>query len=465
MTSEENPSTDGQNTRLARARQRWQRLPPVARVVIATLLAVILLFLLKPGAPTRQVDDLDARVHWEAARPGRFSPELRLFGRVQSPANATLTATVMTDVLATPVLAGSRVTEGDLLVRLDPREVDMLLDQQDAELQRALAARETARLTHQGNLDTLALEEELAALSEQQLRRLERLRNDNMASQTQLDEARQNLARARLTLRNRQLAVDDHDNEMARLDAQIRRARAARDQAALDLERTTIRAPFDGRIANLHVAPGERVRPGEPLVNLYSDQGLEVQAQIPTRFLPAVRDGLDQGSLAGHALLEGRRLPLRLDRLAGLVAAGRGGVDGFFVIEGSTDGALPEIGRNLEIVLALPERDSLLAVPATALHGLDRLYLINEDNTLRSVRVQRVGEWRDADDHRHLLVHGDALRPGQRIMTTQLPGAIDGLHVIPVSNGQTPLPGEEHDSPAPEPDTGIGDGAAGDRQQ
>ena len=433
-----NRATDWRNRSLA----IWRRLPPVARVVLITLAAILLLVLLKPGAPTRPVDDLYARVHWEAAQPGSFSPELRLFGRIESPANATLTASVSAEVATTPVLPGNRVSAGELLLQLDPREAQLLLDQHQAELARATASRESARLGHRSNLQTRELEGELVALAEQQLQRLERLRTDNMASQAQLDEARQNLARARLSLTNRELAVRDHDNEMARLDAQIKRARALRDQAALDLERTAVTAPFAGRVANLHVAAGERVRPGEPLLTLYSDQGLEVRAQIPARFLPTVRDGLSQGPLKGHAILEGEQLPVKLERLAGLAGAGRGGIDGLFIIE---DGdRLPEIGRNLELVLQLPPRDDLLALPVTAVHGLDRLYVIGDNNELHAVRASRAGEWRDSEGKRRLLLFSDQIRPGQRIMTTQLPGAIDGLIVAPVGiepgSGEPDLP-------------------------
>ena len=420
---------------LARLLARWRELPPVPRLLIGTLVAIVLLSLLRPSEPQKPATDNSPRVFTEIARPGRFAPQLSLFGRIESPASATLSSSVVALVQKAVALPGDRVSKGDLILQLDPREAALARAQAEAALAQAEAQKSSAGKRHQSDRKALELEQQLTRLAEENVSRLERLRQTNLASQTQLDEARQNLARQQLNLEARQLSVSNYQNDLRRLDSDISRARAARDQADLDLARSEVRAPFDGRITALHVAEGERVRPGEPLISLYADQGIEIRAQIPLSHLPEVRAGLDGAGLRGELLIESRRLPLRLARIAGEVERGRGGVDGLFVLEDNS--VTPELGRPLPMVLSLPPRDGLLALPASALHGLDRIYRLDDADRLQTVPVQRIGEWQQADGERRLLFQGD-FNAGDRIVVTQLPGAIDGLKVQPSESGQTP---------------------------
>lgn len=432
------PREPASSSRLERLRNRWQQLPAAARLVLVTLALVLLLWALRPSAPERPVEDPHARAFYETVRPGTFHPELRLFGRVESPGTATLTASVTGEVRSVPAQSGHRVEHNELLVEMDPEEAELLLTQREAELEQAVAQRESARQRHRSDRRNLELEQELVETARQRKQRLERLQRDNMASQSQLDDARDALARARLALNSRELAVLDHEQEMRRLEARVRQTRAARDQAALDRARARVVAPFGGRVSRAHVAPGERVRPGDPLITLYDSEGMEVRAQIPSRYLPTVRRGLaEELNLTARALTQDEQLKLELLRLDGEVGRGRGGVDGLFrILEPSV---LPEPGRTLELTLRLPPRDDLVALPPTALYGLDRLYRIDDEDRLQGLGVQRVGEWLGHNDQPRLLFHSDELQSGDRVITMQLPGAIDGLRVAPQQRGVTPL--------------------------
>lgn len=433
------------NERLQALQQHWQALPPVPRLIVGTLVAILLLSVFRPTAEEVPETDLAPRVSTETVRTAAFPPQLLLFGRIESPASATLSSSVTALVAETPLLPGDRVEQGDLILALDPREATLARDQAQAALSQALAQKASASRSHQSDLKALKLERQLTAMAEDNANRLEKLFKQSLASQAQLDEARQQLARQRLNLEARQLAVSDYRNTVERLDAEITRSQAARDQAELDLERSRVTAPFSGRITTLHVATGERVRPGEPLVSLYAESGVEIRAQIPQRYLPQVRAGLARGALPGQVDIEGQTASLLLERLAGEVSRGQGGVDGLFRLQG--DGLVPELGRPMELRLDLPAEENLVAVPAAALHGLNRLYRVDSEQRLDAVEVDRIGEWTDADGNRRILVRGD-LAPGDPVMVTQLPGAIDGLRVNPVNQGPTPVPDSAEPSDA-----------------
>lgn len=177
-----------------------------------------------------------------------------------------------------------------------------------------------------------------------------------------------------------------------------------------------------------------------------------MRAQIPERHLPAVRDGLLQGVLIASTILEGRTLPLKLKRLAGDAADARGGIDGLFEFTGGVPSAA--LGRPITITLTLPARENLLALPATALYGLNRLYLIDNDNRLQRTPATIVGEAMDSGQSL-LLLKAPELHGGERVMITQLPQAIVGLSVEP-----QPAPGSNADTPslAPEESDPAGEG-------
>lgn len=421
-------------------RDRLKQIPPVALVILGTILAIVLLAVFKPSAPTRDVSERHDRVRFVLADPGAHSPRIQLFGRVQSPRAADLTAVVTANVSSIPVRAGSKVSTGQLLIHLDDTEAALARDRARAARDEAAAQLQTTRLRYQSDKKNLVLEKKLAQLSEDNLQRLQSLRGKNLVSQTQLDQAEEAKARAELSLSQRQLSVSDFKNELARMEARLASAEAQLQQAELDLTRTRVEAPFDGTVTQIPVAPGERVRPGEPLISLFADAELEVRAQIPERYLAAVRDGLDQGQLDASTELEGRSLALNLKRLAGEANDARGGIDGLFeFVDGVPAAAL---GRPLTITLTLPARDNLIALPATALHGLNRLYVIDDDNRLRRVAADIVGEAMDQQQSQ-LLLHAPDLQGGERIMTTQLPQAIVGLPVDP-----QPVPGSNADTGA-----------------
>jgi hypothetical protein len=83
----------------------------------------------------------------------------------------------------------------------------------------------------------------------------------------------------------------------------------------------------------------------------------------------------------------------------------------------------------VRLELRLPPREGLLAVPYESLYGIDRVYRIDSDNRLRPVAVTRVGETRDENGVARVLIDAPDLTPGERLLTTQLPNALDGLLV------------------------------------
>lgn len=91
------------------------------------------------------------------------------------------------------------------------------------------------------------------------------------------------------------LAIEDYDRAVAELE----RARAAVEVAEVDLERTVIRAPFDGVVGRRYVSPGDHVRggggtgaDGTGLVDVDAVENLQLLFSVPERAIPRMRVGI-----------------------------------------------------------------------------------------------------------------------------------------------------------------------------
>lgn len=392
----------------------------------------LLLAATRPEPAALQVDERIWRVTAETVTPTSRVPVLTLYGHVESPRAATLRAAIEADVVEVTIAEGRRVAASELLVRLDDRVLQLQVQQREAELAEIRAQIDSELRRNAYDQEALQNERTLLQLTEQALARNRDLVARNLGSQAALDDARRTYEQQVLALSNRRLALEDFDARLDQLEARARRAEAVLESARLDRERTRIDAPFAGRIARLSVAPGDRVRVGDTMLELYDTATLEVRAPIPAAYLPQVRAALRDGNgLLAQGEIDGLNVDLRLTRLAARAPTTGAGVEGLFeVTSGGED--LP-LGRFLTVRLSLPVQDWVIALPFEALYGTDRIYRL-EEGRMRALSVERRGEWLAPDGSTRLLVHSPELRAGDRVVTTRLPNALDGLRVSAVDD-------------------------------
>jgi multidrug resistance efflux pump len=382
----------------------------------------------KPKPAPVEVSERAWLVGTEVIGRARHSPSVTLYGRIESLWSSELTAGVTADVQAVAVVEGDRVDRDALLVRLDDRDERLKLAQREAELKQAEARIASERSRHAYNLEALPREQSLLNLTRGEVSRLLDLVKKKVGAQSALDTARQAAEKQAISLSVRQQAVDEHPARLAEVEAARDRAAALRDQALLELERCEVRAPFNGRVAQVLVSPGRRVRFGDPLVSLYDTDELIIRAQLPSRHLPAIRVAMAaQETLIVGGVIDGVNVSASLRGLAGEASTGTGGLDGLFTVtEGAADISQ---GRFVRLELSLPSRDDLIALPHEAIYGTDRIYVLDDKNRMRPRQVQRVGEVRLDTGRTRVLVRAPELPDGTTVITTQLPNALDGLLV------------------------------------
>lgn len=431
-------------------RRWWRRLIPV----LILILAVGLFSLMKNSAEEAPAAKPGERV-WVVAtqtvQPASLAPTLALYGQVVSPHAVTLTAEVAATVREIKVLDGASVNAGDSLLRFDDADLQIAAQQADARLRDAEAQLSADRSAAASDRKALRQEQELLRLAEAAAERSRALKRRDLTAQARVDEAARGVAQARLSLAMRQLAVTQADARRARLEAARDQTQSAARQAQLNLARSEVTAPIAGRISGLNVQTGQRVAPGQVLMTLASAQDLEIRAQIPASRLADLPPA-DAAADATPALLAvgqigAQTFTARLVRIGSQVASGSTGVPVYLQVTSGQQWLQP--GRTVALDLQLPALPNVIAAPRESLYGGDRVYLLR-DGRMHSSAVEVVGERRQADGALQLLLRGDELQAGAKLITTLVPSASDGLPV----REPTPTPATNAKpaaAPAPRP--------------
>jgi RND family efflux transporter MFP subunit len=402
--------------------------------LVIILIAVAIFIGLKQSKPEKVVIEKPEkiwRVNTVTVDIQQISPEITLYGRVETPRNSTLKSALVADVLSIDVLEGSEVYAGQLLMILDDTDMQLLLVQRQADVAEieALMASENQRFKRDKSL--LEQQTTLLQLADNAVTRSENLEQSRLASRATLDDSQATKQRQLVILKGLNFDIAEHPARVAKLHAQIKRAQALLKQAEVDLDRTKITAPFSGRISQLNVSIGDRVRAGDTLISLYDLDNLEVRAQIPGRYISQVLNMMNLSEVPGaKATIDQQQLTLKLARLSGQVKVDSGGIDGLFSISDSQYAIA--LGTFVELKLKLAQQNDVVALPYNALYGLDHIYRLKE-GYIQSVSIERVGEITNKQGKKQLLLRSQDLQQGDQIVSTQLPNAITGLRVEALS--------------------------------
>ena len=181
---------------------------------------------------------------------------------------------------------GDRVTAGSALVILDPEKLRYRVDEQRAALEQT-----RARLGGRGaDLPTADDTPDVRSTRAQKVEAEQRLERARQLASKQLLPA-QELERAATQL---ETATAAHEAALAasrNLRAELTAREAALNGATRELQATTVRAPFEGVVAERLVSQGQFVQEQTPLVRIVRLHPLRLVAEIPERFGPAIRVG------------------------------------------------------------------------------------------------------------------------------------------------------------------------------
>lgn len=215
--------------------------------------------------------------------------EVDLSGTLLSPDQARVSSEVAGPVRDVVVQLGTEVKAGDVLVRLDPRELQLALDRAESALNQVDAQLGIARNDNQApppDNEIASVRQAAANLDDAKaaFTRAEALAGRGLLSKVDHDTAE---TRLKVAEANYQAALDT----VRALKASLQDRRAAFELAQKKLADAAIRAPVAGSVSERLVQPGEFIRENTPVVTIVQMTPLKLKTAIQEKFASVIKPG------------------------------------------------------------------------------------------------------------------------------------------------------------------------------
>jgi len=366
-------------------------------VIIGVALGIVVLLLRSSSSlDTSEKTPDPIVIRSQSVSLGPISLRVKSEGTVQAAVGSALVAQVTGEVLyVSPNLnAGGRFAEGESLLRIDARDYESALASAEAHLERARVE---------------------AQFFDAEWRRLEQLSSDKMVSESQRRDAERAARVSQATIKD--------------AEAQLSRAR-------LDLERTHIRAPFNGRVSREQVDVGQFVQRGTELAAIYGTDTLEVRLPLADSQLAFLDPEILRSGNYPEATAP--RVTLQADfagatqRWEGALVRSEGLIDRksrvVYLIAQVTNpmsdrGVMLPAGLFVEASITGLSVPSAVTVPRSAIREGDQVLVVDGSNTLRfrSVEILRY------QDGQAIITAG--LAPGETVCLSNLQFVVEGMPV------------------------------------
>lgn len=310
-----------------------------------------------------------------------FPRFLRATGQLTAPSDAIIAADAIGRVISAPIERGAAVKSGDVLALLDERQPQIALAEAAASLQLVASRLALAKNELQRN-QPLAEKKAVAAADFQKF----------------------------LT-------------EVAAREAEVAAAQARLAQAQLTLENCSIRAPFDGVVAQRLVEPGTYLKADSPVARLVDLTTLRLVLSIPETAVASLEIG--QSVEFSTAAYPQQSFPARLQFLSPALREASRDLVVEATVANPDHHLRPGFFCDARILL---RREPALALPSDALRrdgSRSTAFAISPDGIL-SERLLEVGE-----SHGGFTEIRRGLAAGESVLAKPGPSAADGARFLP----------------------------------
>jgi len=230
------------------------------------------------------------------------------------------------------------VSAGQELFQIEPNRYQLAVENAQANLQSARQATGASTASVDAARASVAAARAGVLRASQDAVRLRRIKEEDPGA---ISDRRLEQAESSLSIAQSQLAASQANLEKAIQDlgeagdqnSRILQARSALEQAELDLERTTVRAPDDGLVTDVRVDKGNFASAGAPLMTFIGMDDIWIRADFTENNLGNIKTG--------------DKVEIVFDSLPGNVLSGRVRGTGFGVSVDTTPlGSLPTVDNN-----------------------------------------------------------------------------------------------------------------------
>ena len=345
-----------------------------------------------PTAAAAETKPLElAAVDVATAAMQTLSRSLPLSGSMSPIVQATLKSKVGGEVELVPLREGQEVREGEVLARIDTRNLQAQYDRQLAAVDRARADLQLATLNRDKNRTLL---------------------ESHYISQNTYEAT---------------------ESAYAGMVANLKLAEADARLAKISLDDAVVRAPFAGTVAKRHVQPGEKVSPDSSVVTLVDLRQMVLEAAVPAGDIPAVSIGQRARFKVGG--FGAREFDGEVQRINPITADGSRAITIYIAVPNPNQAL--KGGMFAQGALTLDNVAPVLAVPQRAVHeeaGAAFVYTLRDDKIVRtSVKVGA------ATPGSAYVEVRDGLAAGDRVIVTEITAEQVGQRVVVRSDSGSAL--------------------------
>lgn len=374
-------------------------------VLVAAILGTAIMGQFKPEPEEKKEEAKAIPVLTAKAETGDVTLTVKAQGEVQPRTQISIAPQVTGQItyMAPNFIEGGKFKKGDLLIRIEPAEFKLRVVQAEA------------LVTQAGTVVT-------------------REKSETEIARQDWEELGSRGTASALTLR---------EPQMAEAQANLASAEAQLAEAELQLSRTSIYAPFTGRVTTRHINQGEFVSAGTKLGEIYATNVMDVR-------LPLTNKNLKEAGLSlGYESKLGQGIPVTLSAdVAGRYSVWSGQIvrtDSRFdsktrvlyaYVEvrdpfgkGSDDGTPLAPGLFVDAAVNGKQLEDVIFIPRGALRGEDQVYIANDDGTLSIKTVSVLSSTRE----RAVLDSGVMI--GDNVITSPIRGVADGMKIDVVETG------------------------------
>lgn len=222
-------------------------------------------------------------------------------GKIQANEEANIGSKISAKVAQVNVDVGSKVNQGDVLIKLDTQDLQAQVDQAQAAVNTAKASLSNAQsgtrpeqlAQAQATLDSASQNYEV---TKKNYDRTKSLVDSGAAAQQQLDTAQQQLAAAEGQYKTAQANLEMLNNGATKssidvFQAQVNQAEAALKVAQAALGNATITAPISGVVNAKNINVGEMASTSATLLSIANSSDLCVNAYAPLDVVGQLKEG------------------------------------------------------------------------------------------------------------------------------------------------------------------------------
>ncbi len=303
------------------------------------------------------------------------------------------------------LVPGGRFAQGETMLRVDGRDYRLAVDSRGAEVNRAeleLQLEQGRQVVAQREWQAFGAPEAAEGGSEQ----------------------------------GRALALRQPQVETAEVG--VRSARSAIQQARLNLQRTTLRAPFNAMVMMENVDVGQLIGPSSQVATLVGTDEFWARVSVPVAQLAHIRfpDRDGEGSPAVVWQMIGGQRVQRAGRVVrllpdvdpiGSMARVLIAIEDPLALAEDNDSLPMLLGSFVQVEIAAGVLEDVIEVPRFATRDGNRVFVMGSDSKLEIRPIDVAWSREDSVLVRASSGEGSGLRAGERIVTSRVPTPVAGL--------------------------------------